>query len=681
MAKTFEEPIFKPQRFVPSGKLFITITIALAVILIASALLDIFGARRELSHVLTQQAEALIAAIDAGSNKAVESYNLVEALTAERMLSAARLLEEMDYRGALEESFLAQTAERNNIFRINIFAANGDKVMSSFRGGPKTQTTAPADLMTAINKKGNDELVMGFRRAQFNRGQRFAVAKRRRKGGVIILNIDADDMLEFRKSIGLGKLLQDIAATEGIRYIVIQDSSRIVVATANVDSMSSIASDPFLAEPLKTGAPATRFINYLQEKTFEIVQEINPRSGTIIRVGMATQHVRDAERAAIIRALLSSLLLLILGAVGSSLLISSQNYKTLKNAYDRIESYTGSILENMTDGVIAVNSNGDITLVNTSAENMFQVSTPQIRGKQCSAEISSICPYLQESLTTGKNKIHFAENIRTNKGERIANISVNIVKSRDDRVYAVFAVVKDVSDQKRLEENLKRKNRITAMGHLASGVAHEIRNPLNAIGMIAQRLKAEFTPKNNIEEYVQLTSTVIGETRRINEIIRQFLQFTRPGELNKQPVNIGNLLQQTAILIESPAKLRGVKVIQHMQQLPDIYADAGKLKQAFLNIAQNAVAACTQGDSITIAGRHTADSIIIDLSDTGRGMSQENLNKIFNLYFTTKESGSGIGLSVVQQIISQHDGTIEVQSVENQGTTFTITLPKNRGAR
>lgn len=679
MAKTFEEPTFKPQRFMLSGKLFITITIVLAVILIASALLDVFSARKELSHVMTQQAEALIAAIDAGSNKAVESYNLVEALTAERLLSAARLLEEMDFRGVLTESFLTLTAEQNNIFRINVFDASGEKKMTSFHGS-KNVRNAPHDLMAAIQTPENDELVMGFRRSQFNQGQRFAVAKRRRKGGAIVMNINANDMLELRKSIGLGKLLQDIGATKGIRYIVIQDSSRIVVATANVDSMSTMHSDPFLAKPLSTGEPATRFIDFHQQKTFEIVQEIYPETGAVIRLGMETQHVTDAERAAIMRALLSSLLLLVFGAVGSSLIISSQNYKALKNAYDRIESYTGSILANMTDSVIAVNSSGDITLVNASAETYFAVSANQIRGKQCSVEISAICPYLKESLASGKSMNYAAENLRTSKGDRIANINVNVVRSQEEKAYAVFAVVKDITDQKRLEENLKRKDRITAMGHLASGVAHEIRNPLNAIGMIAQRLKIEFKPQSDVEEFQQLTSTVVSETRRINEIIQQFLQFTRPGELNKQPANIRYLLQQTAILISSDAKLKAIDVIQNFQEVPDTNVDAGKLKQAFLNIAQNAIAACSQGDSIKISCKQTADSIIVVLSDTGHGMSQESLNKIFNLYYTTKESGSGIGLSVVQQIISQHNGVIEVQSVENQGTTFTIILPKNQSA-
>ena len=677
MVKTFKEPTFKSQRFLSSSKLFITITIVLAFILVVSALLDVFGARRELTHVMIQQAEALIAAIDAGSNKAVESYNLVEALTAERLLSTARLLEEMDYRGVLSEPLLTRTAQQNNIFRINVFNADGKKIMASFDGA-KSPRNAPPDLMAALRQPQNDELLMGFRRSQFNRGQRFAIAKRRRKGGAIVLNIDADAMLELRKSIGLGKLLQDIGATEGIRYIVIQDSSRIVVATANIDSMSTLQSDPFLATPFSTGKPATRFINFHHEKTFEIVQSINSETGAVIRLGMDTQHLEEAKHTAIIRVVLSSLLLLIFGAVASSLLISSQNYKTLQNAYNRIETYTGSILSNMSDAVVAVNRKGEITVVNAAAERLFAISANDILGLKCEIGISAICPYLQEGLSSGRNRSYSEKKFRTVKGARIADVNVNVVKSAENNIFAVFAVVKDVTEHKRLEENLRRRDRIAAMGHLASGVAHEIRNPLNAIGMIAQRLKVEFEPKGDNEEYRQLASTIVSETQRINEIIQQFLQFTRPGDLNKQMLNVRDLLQQTALLISSDAKLKGIEVIQKCHAVPEIEADADKLKQVFLNLGQNALAACSAGDSIEISCSPGRDSIVIEFKDTGHGMSQNNLNKIFNLYYTTRESGSGIGLSIVQQIISQHDGIIDVHSVEHHGTTFTITLPTKR---
>jgi len=124
--------------------------------------------------------------------------------------------------------------------------------------------------------------------------------------------------------------------------------------------------------------------------------------------------------------------------------------------------------------------------------------------------------------------------------------------------------------------------------------------------------------------------------------------------------------------------LKGIEVIQKCHAVPEIEADADKLKQVFLNLGQNALAACSAGDSIEISCSPGRDSIVIEFKDTGHGMSQNNLNKIFNLYYTTRESGSGIGLSIVQQIISQHDGIIDVHSVEHHGTTFTITLPTKR---
>jgi two-component system, NtrC family, sensor histidine kinase HydH len=676
MAFNFEESSHKPKRFQLSGKVIASITLVLVVVLIASSFFDIIGAKRELSHVLTQQAESLIAALEAGGTNAIESYNLVQSLTAERLLGIARLLEQLDSDNLLSNAFLAKTAQENNVFRINIFNVSGNKELASFYGsGQSALQNAPDDLMKAIKRKENDELVMGFRNSQFSQGQRFAIAKRRRKGGVIVLNVDAQEMLDFRRSIGLGKLFQDIGGTKNIQYISIQDSAQIIVATANIDSLSTMHSDPFLSQPLITGTSATRFIEYNGEQIFEIVQSIKSNDGSIIRLGVQTQHIKEAERAAILRAVLSSLFLLLFGGIVSSLVISGQNYKVLQTSYSRIETYTGSILKNMTDAVIAVNNQGIITLVNEAAENLLDIEAHHICGKLCTAELTSMCPFLKEALNSGKNSIYSNEKIVSPRGTRITNINVNAVKGKNNEIFAVFAVIKDVTEQKRLEGNLSRKDRITAMGHLASGVAHEIRNPLNAIGIISQRLKAEFKPTSDNDEYKQLTSTVVSETRRINDIIQRFLQFTRPADLNKQLVNISELLQESALLLESQAIASDITVIRNCENVPDTSADADKLKQVFLNIGQNAIAACSAGDKIEISCRQTNKAIIIEFSDSGHGISKINLDKIFNLYYTTRESGSGIGLSVVQQIISQHDGLIEAKSSENEGSTFSISLP------
>lgn len=675
MTPTFKTPDLKRHRFQFSAKLAIPITLVLALILIISSALDIISSRRELSHILEEQSKALITSLEAGSENAIASYDLVQAVVAERLLDNARLLEVLDSRNELDDALLETIAEQNQIFRINVFDSLGQKVMASFSGRGFGSQSAPPALMQAIQDEQNDELVMGFRSSRFGTADRFAVAKRRRKGGVILLNVDAQNMLAFRKSIGLGKLIQDIGQNQGIQFIVLQNENAILSATQNVDSMSTIQSDPLLTQTLSTGNQQNRFIDYRGNPTFEIVHLFDENSGELLRIGLSASHLQEAQHSAVTRAILSSILLLIVGGVAANWLVSGQNVKELQKAYNRIETYTGRMLENMTDAVVAVDGLGDLTLVNSAAESLFRLQGNSVLGKPCSQEIPSICNYLEQGLSSTQNAIYHEEQLEINSKRIIANINVNVIRHTTGSIDVVFAVIKNITEQKRLEENLKRRDQISAMGQLASGVAHEIRNPLNAIGMIAQRFKTEFTPTADHAEYNQLAATMTRETRRINAIVQQFLEFARPAELQYRPTDVKAILSDVATLLHSVAHEKEVKVITECDDLPLIQADPDKLKQVFLNLGQNAVDACSPQDSVLLRCERAQNDIRIIIQDRGQGIPPHELSKIFNLYFTTKENGTGIGLSIVQQIISQHNGAIDVQSAVNQGSIFTITLP------
>ncbi len=674
MDLSFEKPSLKKQRIPEKSRALIPITIVIAIILMVSALLDYWGSRRELSHVLRDQSQALITALEKGSQNAIASYDLVQELVAQRLLNNARLLEEMDFAGTLDEAFLRKLAERNDIFRINVFDDQGRKIMASFHGyGWGAGRDAPDDLMQFLENKDRDEWVIGFKSSRFGDNQRFAVAKKRRKGGLILLNVDSQDMLNFRKSIGLGKLVRDIAETKGVAYIALSDSSRIIVASAGVDSLSFLDDDKYI---LQKDKPYSHFIEYRGEKIFEIVHLFNPENREVLRIGLHISHLQDAQNTALTRVILSSILLFIFGAIGASLVVSSQNVRILKDAYFRIESYTGSMLENMTDAIVAVNSKGDITLVNNAAENLFNISGKNVLGKACALEIVTICPYLKSGLDSGQGTLYIEEELESAHGRLVVDMSVHVILDTNKQPDIVFAVIRDRTALKLLEANLKRKDQITAMGHLASGVAHEIRNPLNAIGMISQRLKNEFHPQDDEQEYLQLTSTVVSETRRINTIIQQFLEFAKPAELVRSHIKISDLFNQVSALLQSQAERKNIDYSTTCTNDTTIVADADKLKQVLLNLGQNAIDACASKDKIDLSCDTKDNSIVILISDTGQGMTTEEQRKIFNLYFTTKEHGTGIGLSVVQQIVSQHNGFIHVKSTKNVGSTFSITLPR-----
>jgi signal transduction histidine kinase len=236
-------------------------------------------------------------------------------------------------------------------------------------------------------------------------------------------------------------------------------------------------------------------------------------------------------------------------------------------------------------------------------------------------------------------------------------------------------VIKDLTDTKRLEDEAKKNEKLSAMGELASGVAHEIRNPINAIGMIAQRLNKEFSPKENSDEYFDITHLLKTEVNRINKIITQFLNYAKPLEISLKQIEINSYLKEIYRLFEAQAKQKSIKFILQGNEKLSLRIDTDLIKQALMNIIQNAFDAVTADGEVVIKYFKLKNDLIIQISDNGVGIPTEQQKKIFDLYFTTKKDGNGLGLSISQKIISQHKGSITVSSKINKGTTFKIILP------
>src|SRR5690606_19895468 len=173
-------------------------------------------------------------------------------------------------------------------------------------------------------------------------------------------------------------------------------------------------------------------------------------------------------------------------------------------------------------------------------------------------------------------------------------------------------------------------------------------------------------------------ATIVAQVRRLDEVVQGFLKFTRPEDLKLQPVDIERLVGDMMAILQAEAVKRRVEVkVEFPEALPHVYADAGMLQQAFLNLALNGCQAMPEGGHLRIAGSLTPSRrVAVAFEDTGVGISPDHLSRIFDLYFTTKEHGSGIGLSLVYRTVQLHDGEIEVQSVPGGGTTFRVLLPE-----
>ena len=233
-----------------------------------------------------------------------------------------------------------------------------------------------------------------------------------------------------------------------------------------------------------------------------------------------------------------------------------------------------------------------------------------------------------------------------------------------------------------MERQLEKAERLSSLGQLAAGVAHEIRNPLNAISMASQRLKREFMPadEEKVKEFQTLAGVIRDEIRRLNGIIEEFLTFSKSRRLELRDCPVQEVLQKILQLITTEASARGIALRTDWEEKPVVIPmDMDKLQQAFLNFIKNAMESISGEGMVTLSVRKTDKGLVsVRISDTGCGMTTEEVDRIFNPEYTTKEKGLGLGLPLAHEIIRGHGGEIRVLSRKGEGTTFEILLPAER---
>ena len=258
-------------------------------------------------------------------------------------------------------------------------------------------------------------------------------------------------------------------------------------------------------------------------------------------------------------------------------------------------------------------------------------------------------------------------------GERL--LLTHPVNDANGELVGIMIIARNLEYLSQVQSTIRYSRKLAALGRLSAGVAHEVKNPLNAMMIHLELLRQQVQARAGGES-LQHVDTIAGEIRRLDEVVQGFLKFTRPEDLKLQPVGLQALFDEVIPIVRPEAVKNGVSLVVACNA-PDVNGDPAMLRQAFLNLALNACQAMPDGGTLRIQCEAVrGHRVAITVADTGVGIRPEHLQRIFDLYFTTKAKGSGIGLSMVYRTVQMHDGEIEVQSTPGSGTTFKVVLPQ-----
>ena len=659
------------------SRLLIVVFLTLALLMIASALIELFQSKKELYSLMEKQAQSLIEAIIISSKNSLLTNETLSTITEKRLLDNAVLVNHLFDNNNITNSILNDFCKQNNLYRINIFNNQGEKLYYSHKQEHfnETEKFSPKQILEPIFSGTVDTLIIGIVPARFEKANRYAVAIAGKFQSAIVVNIDAQQILDFRQSIGLGPLLRDIVKDNNlITFAALQDTTSILAASGNVQSLESILGSEFLSKSMNDSTFATRITDFDSIEVLEVVHPFvhNKRQIGLLRLGLSMSPIHDINNRIYRRLVIITVALFIIGSIIFAYIFTLQNFGILKKQYSIVETYSSNIINKASDAIIVYNKNDGIKLFNSAAESLFRKKQSIIIGKTLK---SLFTKNDYDKINKQSSPIQSLDCL-INKVNRYLLISKTHFIDEDDTKNCIL-LIRDLTDQKLMEEQMERKQRLTAMGELASGVAHEIRNPLNSISTIIQQLDKDFTPTDDKEEYHELSNIVHSEINRINQTVKDFLHFAKPEEIKPEAFKLDTLLKQ---LQKQYKGVLGQKNIQ-MEIIQDwtgqVSWDLSKMKQVFINLIDNANDAIIKEGTISININKTYNNdISIQIMDDGIGMSDSVQPNVFNLYYTTKAKGTGIGLSIVQRIIFEHKGTIAINSKKDIGTTISIVLPQ-----
>ncbi|MGI9103996.1 MAG: sensor histidine kinase [Terriglobales bacterium] len=347
--------------------------------------------------------------------------------------------------------------------------------------------------------------------------------------------------------------------------------------------------------------------------------------------------------------------------------------RDVKEVFSALKENLDQIMANLQDGLMLFTHDEHVVLVSASVERFLGENRGEMLGRQVAEVFDSSTRIGRLVLEAFRLRNSIAQReIEMENGRRV-QVSMDFIEERGQKIGALLTM-RDAESVRRIEDEIELSRRLAAIGRLTSGVAHEVRNPINAIMVHLEVLREKI---RQIDPESKRHMDVIGsEIQRLDRVVQTLVDFTKPVELRLAEIDLRRLAEDVSLLAAPEAARHGVEMKCDLPTEPLLVnADADLTKQAVLNIAINGIQAMPQGGTLSISGHRDGDRVEIAIRDQGAGIPPELREKIFNLYFTTKKSGTGIGLAMAYRVMQLHNGSVEFESHPGQGTTFYLRFP------
>ena len=400
-----------------------------------------------------------------------------------------------------------------------------------------------------------------------------------------------------------------------------------------------------------------------------------PPSSPIIFVGLDMTSIEDAIRTDTRHTVIMGIILLLVGFAGIILLFLAQSYRATRLSLSRIKAFSDNLVENMPIGLVALDDNQRITSLNNAAGSVLKLLPAEVIGENAEKILPAELWQLLKNLNVAKGVVEKEIDCTVQKGEVIPlEIGATLLNDEDGTFLGYVVLFKDLSEVRSLRKEIARSQRLASVGRLAAGVSHEIRNPLSSIKGFATYFKERYY---DVPENQQISNLMIQEVDRLNRVVGQLHEFARPITVSRKSIQIKAFLKDSLKLIERQASEANISIRTDFDsEIDEILIDSDRINQVLLNLYLNAIESMDNGGSLTVtlAKNSKKNGIEIKISDTGTGITEDDLSHIFDPYFTTKASGTGLGLAIVHNIIEAHGGEITIDSHLGQGTDVTIFL-------